>query len=125
MDGPKAAWGRCGGVGSLRSPSRALPLRRFGAHAHRGARASPAVSSFCPSFRRGFDLSVCLSAAKGAHGIESGEDQPPPHRPHAAFGPSIDRTPPHRLRATVMPEKPLQHDPGLGRLSDRKAIPLA
>ena len=31
----------------------------------------------------------------------------------------------HRLRAMVMPEKPLQHDPGLGRLSDRKAIPLA
>ena len=50
MDGPKAAWGRCGGVGSLRSLSRALPLRRFGAHAHRGARASPAVSSFCLSF---------------------------------------------------------------------------
>ena len=43
-----------------------------------------------------------------------------PHRPHAAFGPSIDRTPPHRLRATVMPEKPLQHDPGLGRLRTGK-----
>ena len=62
--GPKAVRGSAvygwpeGGVGtvwgglvlSLRSPSRALPLRRFGAHAHRGARASPAVSSFCLSF---------------------------------------------------------------------------
>ena len=45
---------------------------------------------------------------------------PSPHRPHAAYGPSLDRTPPLRLRATVMPEKPLQHDPGLGRLRTGK-----
>ena len=47
---------------------------------------------------------------------ESEVRQQTPHRPHTAYGPSIDRTPPHRLRATVMPEKPLQQDPGLGRL---------
>ena len=39
-----------------------------------------------------------------------------PHRPHAAYGPPIDRTPPRRLRAIVMPENPLQHHPGTGRL---------
>ena len=41
---------------------------------------------------------------------------PSPHRPHAAYGPTIDRTPPRRLRAIVMPENPLQHHPGTGRL---------
>ena len=40
----------------------------------------------------------------------------PPHRLHTAHGPSIDSTPPHRLRAIVMPENPLQHHPGTGRL---------
>ena len=33
------------------------------------------------------------------------------------------RTPPHRLRAIVIPEKPLQHDPGTGRLRTGQQFP--
>ena len=48
--------------------------------------------------------------------VDATEGANPPHRLHTAYGPSIDRTPPHRLRAIVIPEKPLQHYPGTGRL---------
>ena len=39
-----------------------------------------------------------------------------PPSPDPAFGPSLDHSHPPRLRAIFMPENPLQHHPGTGRL---------
>ena len=70
------------------------------------------VGQHAPALRTLIIVHPCYGILMYESG-ERPERTNPPHRPHAAFGPSIDRTPPHRLRATVMPENPLQHDPGL------------